>query len=1102
MQPQLILYHGNRLENLAEALAEVLREPLRSPFDRELIVVQSKGMERWIALQLATHWGICGNCEFPFPNALLQRLYGAVVGGLPERSPFDPELLLWRILQTLPEFIEAPDFAPLKRYLADSEVGALRRLQLCDRIARTFDHYLVYRQDLLQRWQDQPESSRRPGPEQWQARLWLRLKQTASDLDPITLTRRLFERLDTGGPQQWAQRERLPERLSVFGISYLPPLYLEVLGAVSRLVPVHLFVLNPCREYWFDIVSEAQRDHRPGPVSADAALDPDDLHLDTGHPLLASLGRQGRYFLGHAHELAAQTVELFDDPRRNTVLGRLQQTILELDPNAPAAPGPAAEDTAPSIQVHCCHSPMREVEVLHDRLLDLFARDPSLKPADVLVMTPDIETYAPYIQAVFDSTAEETARIPYSLSDRSARRETPEVEVLLTLLELAESRFSAPQVLDLLARPLVRAAFGIGAADLDTIVAWVRDSGIRWGMDEAHRQALELPPNRENSWRAGLDALLLGHALAPRGPELVAGISPAAGVDAGDGPLLGNLVWFVETLTRHLRSLAQPAPLAVWAERLLGLVDQFMSPTEADPIALDRLRAVVTELNDWQRSSGFSNDLEGPALRWLLQRRFDRGGAGFGFLGGGVTVCAMLPMRSIPFRVIGLLGLDHDAFPRRATPLSFDLMATAPRPGDPSPREDDRYLFLETLVSARDALHLSYVGQSVRDNSPAPPSVLVSELLDHLQRSGLVSPATRDSLIVQQRLHPFSPQYFRGGALFSYSADYCETAQELVKGRREQTSFCPHPLEEPDDSWRVFSVDDCCRFFAAPARTFLATRLKLRLDDGPAPLEDLEPFEWSGLDRYGIGDQLLRTALAGEPLASWRVALRSQGRLPHGPVGDLAFDQLSEAVAGFAATLKPHLSGRLLDPLPVDLEIGPFRLTGALDACYQQQRMAFRFGRIRAQDRLSLWIRHLLLAALDPPGYPRASLFIGRGKKGPEAIRFAPVTDPLPILERLTAIYWQGLRQPLPFFPESSQACAQKLQAAPGDLKAALAAARRPWQTTFKGNGERVPGECERNPYFEFVFGAADPFDQGFAKLAAAVFDPLLAAQAQEEVRR
>ncbi|OIP95978.1 MAG: exodeoxyribonuclease V subunit gamma, partial [Syntrophobacteraceae bacterium CG2_30_61_12] len=651
MPSQLILYHGNRLENLAEVLAEVLRQPLRSPFDRELIVVQSKGMERWISLQLATRWGICGNCEFPFPTAILQRLHGAVLGDLPERSLFDPDLLLWRILQALPEFLEASDFAPLKRYLADTEPGTLRRIQLAERIARTFDHYLVYRQDLLQRWRDQPESASESEPARWQARLWRHLTAAASDLDPVSITRRFFEQLSATGPKERTERERLPERLSVFGISYLPPLYLEVLSAVSRLVPVHLFVLNPCREYWFDIVSEARRDRRLEPLFSEPAADPDDLHLDSGHPLLASLGSQGRYFLGRAHELAAQTVELFEDPRRDTLLGRLQNAILQLEPEPAANPGPPTEDpAAPSIQVHCCHSPMREVEVLHDRLLDLFARDPSLKPADVLVMTPDIETYAPYIQAVFDAPAEDTARIPYSLSDRSARRETPEVEVLLTLLELAESRFSAPHVLDFLARPMVRTAFGIGAAELDTIVAWVRESGIRWGMDETHRQHMELPPTRENSWRAGLDSLLLGYALAPRGPELVAGISPAAGVSAGDGPLLGNLAWFVETLYRHLRSLAQPAAPAVWAKRLLELVDQFMSPDESDPIALDRLRAVVTELNDWQQVSGFSGELEGPALRWLLERRFDRGGAGFGFLGGGVTVCAMLPMRSIPFR--------------------------------------------------------------------------------------------------------------------------------------------------------------------------------------------------------------------------------------------------------------------------------------------------------------------------------------------------------------------------------------------------------------------------------------------------------------------
>lgn len=1137
MDHRLRLYHGNRLERLADDLAKVLKKPLESPLAEEVIVVQSKGMERWICLQLAEQWGICCNCRFPFPNALLRELYRAVIGVVPERSGFEPDVLAWRIMQCLPAVLHRDAFRVLRKYVGDAAPGSLRRAQLSHKIARTFDHYLVYRRDLLEKWEQEPQNH-------WQAQLWCELTKTTKEQHPGALARRFMARLGADDLDVKA----LPERISVFGVSYLPPLYLEILAALSRRVPVHLFVLNPCRAYWFDIVTEKRMyqylDQLPGgpgsgprmPAADSFALDGEDrtegaganndlcplglvspvdgktgivgsfsgdLHLEQGNPLLAAMGTQGRHFLSLAYERAADDREAFEDPGETTLLSCIQSDILQLQESANVGSMPAGENPEmPSIQIHSCHSPMREVEVLHDQLLDLFERDPGLRPSDILVMTPDIDTYAPYIQAVFDAGEDESARIPYSLSDRSLRRENPYVEVLMSILEMIEGRFQASRVLDLLAKPVVRTAFGIDPTELERIVGWVQETRIRWAMDGEHRSSLGLPPTRENTWQAGLDRLLLGYALAPQGTALVGGILPHDGVAGGDGTMLGNLVEFIHLLYRQIRNLETPAPLSVWSKRLFRLLDRFVAPNDSDQVALDLLRKTLFDLSELQELSGFTDAVERPVIQWLLGERFDRGGARFGFLSGGVTVCAMLPMRSIPFRVICLLGMGYEGFPRRPVPLSFDLMAARPRPGDPSPGADDRYLFLETILSARDRLHISYVGQSIQDNSMVPPSVLVSELLDTLEQGFFQSrDQLMDRLVTRHRLQAFSPHYFDANSgFFSYSKANCEAALQLQHARREAPAFFNKPLAEPADEWRTLSLDSLCWFFDNPARALLRQRLKLDLEDSVPILEDLEPFELSALDRYWIADRLLQGILLGQPIRQWEAAVRAEGDLPHGVPGELAYHQLVDEVSRFAEKIAPRVVPGPLEPLPVALHMAEFSITGTLDSLYPNDLVVFRFGRIRSKDRLRIWIRHLVLNVLGRDHYPRTGLLIGADKNGqPQMQRFDPVTSPVPILEQLLEIYRQGLREPLRFFPETSLAYAEALCSQGKDEAGALKAATVKWQGFHKRDGRRVPGECEKDAYLNFCFGDVDPFDDRFRDLAVTIFGPLLEHQREVE---
>jgi len=451
----LRLFASNRLEILSKALAEVLESPLASPLDQEVIIVQSKGMERWVSTELAQRHGICANCTFPFANTFVYEVFREVLGGLPESFPFEPKIMTWKIMKLLPGFMTRPGFETLGNYLKGSG-GSLKRFQLSERIAHTFDQYLLFRPEMILRWEEDKE-------DHWQATLWRALVKGNEGRHRPALAKAFFEALDRS-----SRTKGLPQRVSVFGISALPRFHMAVLAGISPFTQVNLFLMNPCKEYWGHVVSdwEIQRTiEREG--SGDLALE--ELHLERGNSLLASMGRLGRDFFDMINELDSQRVPSFEEPGEDNLLSCLQSDILHLRDRAeePEEETIVREEDL-SIQVHSCHSPMREIEVLHDRLLDMFEKDPSLLPKDVLVMTPDIETYAFYVQAVFGVQADEAKGFPFTIADRSVRQESDMVETFLKILGLHGSRFGVSEVLALLECRAVRRRFGLSEADLET----------------------------------------------------------------------------------------------------------------------------------------------------------------------------------------------------------------------------------------------------------------------------------------------------------------------------------------------------------------------------------------------------------------------------------------------------------------------------------------------------------------------------------------------------------------------------------------------------------------------------------------------------------
>lgn len=1075
----LNLYTSNRLEVLADKLGEVLAQPLRSPFQPDVIVVQSQGMARWLKFRLAQRLGIWANGVFPFPKVFSRQLFEAVIPDLPKESVFEREVMVWKIFGLLPRTANRHEFQEIKNYLGDG-TDSRKRFQLAAKIANLFDQYLVFRPQLIRDWERGADS-------QWQAQLWRELSANQKPEHPAALREAFATRLKN----RPANPDALPERVAVFGISALPPFYLELCSELSARVELHFFLLQPSKEYWGAIVSgrESERLLKAAKRDATAASE---LHLEPGNPLLASLGKLGRDFLNLVLETGDWIEESeFVEPSKNTLLHAIQSDIFHLsDRGRDDLPKISISEDDDSIQIHSCHSPTREMEVLYDHLLDWFERDPTLVPRDMLVMTPDIEAYAPFVQAVFDAPEDEARRIPFQLADCSALRQSAVAGTFLQLLNLPSARMTVTEVLAPLETRVVREKFGLSEGDFELVHRWVKSANIRWGMDAEHRRQLGLPPFPENTWRHGLDRLLLGYAMAGRGEKMFDGILPFDDIEGAAAETLGRFAEYLDRLFGAVRSLQTPRRLPEWERTLLDLLDTFFLHDDETHTELLEVRAVVRKIAHDAALAGFSEPVELAVVLEPLAQQLREDPFGTGFLTGGVTFCALKPMRSIPFRVICLVGMNDSAFPRATPHLTFDLMAQKPQAGDRSVRDDDRYLFLETLLSARDRLYISYVGQSQRDNSEAPPSVVVSELIDYIAQGFelLGGSILKDRVLTKHRLQAFSPAYFDGAdkRLFSYSAANCAAGQLARRNRVGPPPFISKPLPEPGPEWRDVTLADLSEFFCNPAKFIAARRLGLRLPYEEEPLEDREPFALEALDAYSLRQQLVERKLRERDLAPDYELLKSAGLLPPGESGSVSYRGLRDEAEQFASKIAPRLGTGFQPPVAIDLQIGGVRLTGQLTRLTERGLLNYRCADVKAKDMLRHWIQHVALNAARPQGCELASVLAARDV----ILQFSAVERPEEVLSTLFELYWRGLSLPLKFFPESSHALveAELKQKSGKAKKEPILAVLQAWEGDSFGHtrAEKEDG------YFDLCFRNADPLDEEFVQTARAIFGPLL----------
>ncbi len=1037
----LITHESNRLEDLALAFARLHRLPLQDSFDPEIVVLQNYGMARWLSLQLADQLKIAAHLEFLFPAEFMWGLLRRVLAGLPETAPFQPGVLVWRILDILEK--EGDKFPQLAGYLADAD--SVRRFGLAKQLERIYDKYLFYRPDWISRWERGEE-------QHWQAQFWRLLKGRSRAVHWIELQTAFLERLQSLAPEQYQQ---LPQRVSFFGLAELSPGYLRLIKAVSEYLDIHFFLLNPCRQYWGDIVSQRQK------LAAPEAVAP---FLEVGNPLLASWGRQGRDFFDLLEGLGKdQTGEFFQDPGRDTLLRCLQSDILDLNDRTA---NPASAAIANSLAIHSCHTPMRELEVLHDQLLYLFESDSRIQPGDIVVMTPNLDQYAPYIDAVF---ATHQPKIPYALADRALLTGDPLAEILTAVLELPASRFEVNRLLALLDYEPVRQQAGLSEEDLARIARWCKETRIRWGIDKAMRERLALPATSENTWRQGLRRLLLGAVFdsdQPFGDDY-----PYPEVEGSLAVMLGRFVAWAEKLFVLQDWQEQKRPLTDWLSNLENLLNYLVGGRETLQESRQRLRDHLQALWQQAEQAGYEQPIDFPLFHKqvlnLLSSQLEQAR----YLTGRVTFCALTPMRSVPFKVVYLIGMNDREFPRPEPRYSFDRSAGEYRRGDRSQRVEDRYLFLESLLAARDYFYLSYVGQSVRDNSPLPPSVLVSELLDYIERGYDIS---RQQLVLEHPLQGFSHRYLGDDSrLFTYRDFYLEETESSAR------PFLSRPLPMPDPP-KQLSITELIDFWRHPVRWFCRERLGVNLRPLASILPERESFSLERADMRRIRQLILAGLEAGDCGEKLEKRLRAHGMLPHGKAGSFLLAQQTELVGRLREAHAKEAVAEKTIRVEAKLSSGT-RVMGSLDHAGGQGRLLLVLSEPYINEWIQFWLEHLLMCVQFPR--PTTVIYPDKNLALKQEI-LTPVAEPMPVLDSLYDGFLEGHTRPLHWFPRSGFGFAETFKSKQ-DTERALRKAKEKWC----GN-DHSPGE-KQDPYHRLAFKDERVLDEEFIHWGESVWTVL-----------
>jgi exodeoxyribonuclease V gamma subunit len=1130
----LRIHRAERADALVAGLAGVLATTPADPFTPDIIAVPSRGVERWIAQSLSTVLGtqagradgVCANVVFPSPGRLVREAIAAGLGLEPDDDPWAQHRLSWPLLEVIDGCASEDWCRTLGRHLGliEGAVDQGRRMAVAQKLAGLFTSYAAQRPAMVRDWLDRRDTDgygNALDPDHvWQAELWRRLRDHIGTESPAERVEEATARLRGD-----AALVDLPERLSLFGPTRLSTDQIQVIDALAAQRDVHLWLPYPSHGLWRHVTdaSDATRPQIPARRDDPTADVPD-------HPLVRSLGRDARemQLRLQAHTNVEPDEQLAVESGSGTLLGALQRDI-HADHTPTGAHRLGDDDT--SVQVHACHGRQRQVEVLREVLLGMLDDDPTLEPRDIIVMCPDIESYAPLVAATFGLSAADLDgdyerahpghRLSVRLADRSLRQTNPVLAVAARLLELADSRLTASEVLDLAAMPPVRRRFGLDDDALERVGDWVRRAGVRWGLDADARRPFGLDQIGQNTWQSGLDRVLVGVTMDEDDLRTLADVLPLDDVDSNEIDLAGRLAELLDRLGAAVEALNREQTLDKWTAALGDAVESLVAVGPQDAWQVSQARWQLTDTLTAAEDHAEGTTLRLSDTRALLGERLKGRPTRANFRTGALTVCTMVPMRSVPHRVVCLLGLDDGVFPRTTRVDGDDILARRPRVGERDARAEDRQLFLDAILAAKERLVCAYSGADERTGAERPPAVPLGELLDVLDRTAQTPHGhVRDHVVVHHPLQPFDARNFVAGALtrqtaFSFDRSAYDGSRALLTERAPRPKFLPTPVPEQEPLQTV-ELDALVRFLEHPVKGFLRERLGLSTVDGEDEPSDAIPVAPDALEKWAVGDRLLRAGVAGIPADRAVRAEWLRGQLPPGRLGEDIVAAISEEVA---ALVGGSADLRGIDPEHADVSIrlpSGITLAGTVPSIHGDCIVRVVYSKLSPKHRLRAWVYLLALAAHAPAGTWRAAT-VGRNPKPRGAkvvgsfISGVSAQDALAHLDTLVQIYRTGLMFPLPLPPKTSCGYAEK-RAAGKSTFAALTYAGYSWRQ--KGYGPEEMGEFD-DVHHRLVWGDAQmqalldhaPDPDGtfpeephlFGQLARRLWSPLMAAEVTSE---
>lgn len=1119
------IHRAERADTLADALAQLLTTPLDDPFTAEVVAVPAKGIERWLNQRLATVLGsgdargdgIAANIDFLDPATLVGAVLAEATGLTPDEDPWAPERLVWTLLPVLDAVVGESWCSVLSRHLGQGDPSGHRvgrRYATASRIADLFDSYGTQRPGMITAWaggadtdgtgRDLPEDLR------WQPQLWRKLRAEVGVPSPA-------ERLETACARLRAEPGcvSLPERISLFGVTRLTTDQLEVLSALSVGREVHLWLVHPSPALWEGLAESSDGSSAAEGYTVPKSRGSSESLVRVRHPLLAALSRDVRELQQRLaayeqvqtyHVPAAETASRAVGSR--TLLATLQRAIQ--DDRWPPEPDAALAGDG-TVTVHSCHGPARQVEVLRDALLRVFADDPTLQPRDVIVMCPDVESYAPLVRAAFGQWSLDSSEpghpahaLRVRLADRAQRSVNPMLGVIGTLLELADGRVTVTEVLDLAAAEPVRFRCAFDDDDIERLREWAAETGARWGIGQRQRQAFGLGDFAQNTVNAAVDRILLGVAAGESTEDWLDLALPLDDVDSNDIDLAGRFAEFVDRLAVCLRDLRGPTltepagaerPADEWAGVLARALDLLTDmPRSSAWMGVQARREIAAALEHAGRVP-----LRLPDIAALLSARLAGRASRANFRTGELTVCTMVPMRSVPHRVVVLLGLDDEVFPRSGGIDGDDVLARHRCPGDRDPRSEDRQLLLDAIMAAGERIILLHTGSDPVTGAHRPPAIPLAELLDTVRAH--VGRAAMSEIITRHPLQPFDAANFDAAKPFSFDPVALAGAVAARQPQKPRPVFLAVPLEPttPGD----VELTDLVAFVEHPVRAFLWQRLGIRVPEEEEEIDDRLPIALDGLTKWGMGERMLAARLNGVEADVLRAAEWRRGTLPPARMGAAVLDDIESTVDQLVRVARPmhEIPGRTID-VAVDLGDGR-RLTGTVADVHDDALLRATYSRLAAKHRLAAWVRLLALAASGSHQSWRA-LTLGRGQfRNPvwQSTLTAPdAATCRAILRQLVHLRDAGLGEALPIAPAASAVYADR-RCKGASVEDALLSAEQEFSGTYGEHNDRYLRQVWGSN-LRFTDLTDQPAQSGeeqsrFGELARNLWNPLLANESQ-----